>query len=94
MHKRAPGRQLPGILADRIREKKGEKMAKQHTFTSFDSPDKCQLCGGYDTIQAYIPTEHGGKKYIFHVCEECGSRPETEKELIKKFFRDTCQGEN
>lgn len=62
-------------------------MAKQHTFvSSFSNPDICQLCGGYDTIQTYIATEHGGKKYLFHVCEECGNKSETEAEIIKKYF--------
>lgn len=70
-------------------------MARKNTFTgSFDSPDKCQLCGGYDTIQTYIATEHSGKKYLFHVCEECGNRPETEAEIIKKYFAGGSQGKS
>lgn len=45
-------------------------------------------------MQTYIATEHSGKKYLFHVCEECGSRPETEAEIIKKYFAGGSKGKS
>lgn len=57
----------------------------------FSDADICAICGGYDTIQTYIPyTEenpvNGKIKRFFHVCEACSDKHE-QAELVEIFNR-------
>lgn len=51
--------------------------------------DFCTLCGGYDTIQTYIPWKKKDNMTIhFHVCEKCLATKSVEEmisEMDKKF---------
>lgn len=42
---------------------------------NFLALDFCTLCGGYDTIQSYIPVDKENKIWI-HVCEKCFKKGE------------------
>lgn len=51
--------------------------------------DFCSLCGGYDTIQTYIPLgkDKDGCTLMFHVCEKCfatKSVEEMQREMNEK----------
>lgn len=48
-------------------------MPRYKYIPQFLDLDFCALCGGYDTIQSYIPLGEceDGIKRFFHVCEKC-----------------------
>lgn len=51
--------------------------------------DFCTLCGGYDTIQTYIPLkkDKDGVQIYFHVCEKCMATKTTDEmvsEMLEK----------
>lgn len=48
--------------------------------------DFCQLCGGYDTIQTYFIFKDNNKKVLFHICENCVRKYETETAIIKAYI--------
>lgn len=48
--------------------------------------DFCQLCGGYDTIQTYFIFKDNNKKVLFHTCENCVRKYETETAIIKAYI--------
>lgn len=48
--------------------------------------DFCQLCGGYDTIQTYFIFTDNKKKVLFHTCEKCCNKYQSETEIIKAYI--------
>ena len=46
--------------------------------------DLCTYCGGYDTIQSYIPLDEEHTIFI-HVCEKCASGDLNE--LVKSYIK-------
>ena len=48
--------------------------------------DFCQLCGGYDTIQTYFLFTDNKIKILFHTCEKCCEKYQSETEIIKAYI--------
>lgn len=48
--------------------------------------DFCNLCESYDTIQTYFIFKEGKKQILFHICEKCLRKYETETEIVKAYI--------
>lgn len=46
--------------------------------------DLCSYCGGYDTIQSYIPLNEEHTLFI-HVCEKCAAK--NRESLVESFLK-------